>query len=288
MQIRIAALSAVTLMVLATAAQGEESLSPVPGSVVEASGFVNFDRAPAKARSLLKDLVMNQLPHEYVDDRKWGGTCRRWDGLKIRVDGLDIRTKRRWKEVNHGTWKKYAMELVDPDEQFEMEVDQFQSTGPGAFSFQLLVRARLNVLARWQQWNHGVRLWSASAQGTADVELALGFDVETKVDSSKFPPDVRIEPVANQAVLRLDQFKLNRISRADGPVVEELGDALEKVLRRKLAERNNRLVTKVNRQIEKNQDKLCFSMSDLIKPKWLGIQPPTPAGKSPDEPPQSS
>ncbi len=73
--------------------------------------------------------------------------------------------------------------------------------------------------------------------------------------------------------MRLSQLKLHRISKASGPVVRELGDALEKVARRELADRNEKLVLKMNQQIDKRKDELRLSLSDFVKNKWLGIQP---------------
>ena len=108
----------------------------------------------------------------------------------------------------------------------------------------------------------------------ADLQLTLGMQVSTRLDPTKFPPDVILEPTAESAVAQLVQFKLQRISRADGPVVRELGDGLEKILRKTLVEKNKKLVEKVNRQFEKKSDDLRLSVSDLVKHKWLGIEPP--------------
>ncbi len=236
-------------------------------------GPVDVTQAPAAAKSLLKSLVQELLPEEYVDERKWGGTRERWDGLKVRVEGLEIHTKRRWKEVNHGTWKKYRISLVDPDEYLQIQIAQTKRLGPGKFACDVHIASRLDLYGRVQEWNNGVRLVSISAAATADVTIDLSLEVTTSIDPTKFPPDVIVEPHIRDAKVRLSQLKLHRISKASGPIVRELGDALEKVARRELAERNEKLVLKMNQQIDKKKDELRFSLSDLVKHKWLGIQP---------------
>ena len=84
-------------------------------------------------------------------------------------------------------------------------------------------------------------LFSISADATADVEIATHFMVETKLDASTIPPGLIIKPRVETAELRLLDFELHRISKADGPIVEELGDGLKRAVRRELAEeRENR------------------------------------------------
>ena len=234
--------------------------------------------APEGSRTFLTNLVLENLPGDYEDDKHWGKTRKRWDGVKMRMDGLKLRTNRRWKEVNHGTWKRYHIELIDPNEHLLVKITDWQQRGIGTVGFQLNLAARVRVIGRRQEWNNGVRLYSVTAEAIADVRLNVGMQVSTKLDATKFPPDVILLPVAETADARLVQFKLQRISHADGPVVRELGDGLEKILRKILAEKNAKLVGKVNRQFEKKKDDLRLSVSDLVKHKWLGIEPPD-AGK---------
>lgn len=225
-------------------------------------------------------LVRNLLPEEYVDDRKWGGTRKRWDGLKVRREGLEIHTKRRWKEVNHGTWKKYRVSLVDPDEYLQLQIVDVQRLGAGKCRWDLHLESRLDLYGRIQEWNNGIRLASLSAEARADVKMDVVVEVTTSLDPTRFPPDVIIRPQVVAAKVRLADLKLRRISKAHGPIVHELGDALEKVARRQLAEKNEKLVAKVNRQIAKHEDDLRLSLSDMVKHKWLGIRPKDSAADS--------
>jgi hypothetical protein len=229
-------------------------------------------QAPAGTRSLLKSIIVEVLPAEFEETKKWGGTKRVWDGLHMRMDGLQLRTKRRWKEVNHGTWKKHKVTLVDPDQFLRAKVSNIQRESLGKLSFDLLLAARMDVYGRLQEWQRGVRLFSISADATADVEIDTHFTVETKLDGSKIPLGVIIKPRVETAEVRLLDFDLHRISKADGPVVDELGDSLKRNVRKELAKDGDKIVQKINRQLEKKEDDLHLSVQDLIKNKWLDLE----------------
>ena len=232
---------------------------------------IDLEKAPPATKTFLTNLVLEALPHEYEDTKRWGGKTKRWDGVHLKMKGLKLKTKRKWKEVNHGTWKKYRVNLVDPEEHLDVRVVNMHRVAPGKIGFDLLLGARLDLYGRLQEWNHGLRLISISTEASADVLVKVGLEVSTRLNAAKFPPDVIILPKANSADIDLQSFELNRISRADGPVVRELGDALEKVVRKKLVEKEQKLVAKINRQIEKNKDDLRLSLHDVVKHKWLGI-----------------
>ncbi len=251
------------------------------------SETMRLQDAPEGSRTVLTNLVMALLPSEFEDAKKWGNTRKRWNGVKVRMDGLQIRTHKRWKEVNHGTWKRYHIALVDPEKHLLVKITDWQQRGVGTVGFQLNLAARVRFVGRRQEWKNGVRLYSVSAEGIADLRLTLGMQVGTRMDATRIPPDVILQPVAESAEARLVQFKLHRISKADGPIVREFGDGLEKILRKKLAEKNAKLVEKINQQFEKHEDDLRLSISDLVKNRWLGIRLPetTAPGKVADPTP---
>ena len=83
------------------------------------------------------------------------------------------------------------------------------------------------------------------------------------------PPDIMFHPVVKDAKLDLVQFKLKRISHADGPIIRQLGDGLEDVLRLYIDEHNDEIARKINRQIQKEQDDFRFSLHDLMKHSWF-------------------
>lgn len=230
----------------------------------------DLQQTPAQFQPLLINSILDIVPNDYDHTKKWGGTKEIVSGLDVKIRNGKVRTKRRRKEVNHGTWKRYKVSLVDPQEFFQLKVVDLREESPGMAAFDLVVRAKLDVSGRLQEWQRGVRLFSISADAVADVALRLDCRLTTKLDSSHLPPDILMQPKVVDAEAKLVQFKLRRLSKADGPVVREFGDGLEKILRKKLADKNEKLAGKINRQIEKNEDELRISFRDMVSGGLFG------------------
>ena len=186
----------------------------------------------------------------------------------MRWEGNQLQTNRRWKTVNHGTWKKYEIRLIDPYQRFQVQVEDPRALDDGRVGFEAQVDAAVEVFGRLAQWERGVQLFSLSAEATAVVRLRVSCRVAMKLDPSRFPPDVRFEPEITSADLQLIQFRLHRISQASGPLVRELGSAVRDFVESKIADRRHQLVRRINRQIEKQQDDLRLSIHDLLATKW--------------------
>lgn len=272
---------------------------PVPDDAIELHlpaadpGTVALEEAPPTVTDALRQLVLHALPASFENSRQWGSQRQRWDGLRMSLDNGQLHTKRRWKSVNHGTWKKYRAELVDPDQFLALRLEQLRPAGPGAVAVSAVVGARLNLWARLQEWNRGVRLLSISAEGVADVELQIALTLHTSLDPSRFPPDVVFRPRVESAQVTLHQFRLERISHAHGPLVRELGDSLEKLVRERLETENERLAERINRQLDKKQGDIKVSLRDAARYPWLALKksaqdrPPDAGGQRGGAPPAS-
>ncbi len=65
--------------------------------------------------------------------------------------------------------------------------------------------------------------------------------------------------------MELLEFQVTRISHVKGSVAKVLGSSLREVLDRKLAEYDDKLVEKMNKQLDKQKDHFHVSAD-----KWLG------------------
>ena len=251
---------------------------PPPPAENASSGYAATDHtaglavgvAPLPAQTLLRDLAVAAIPTDFEEDKDWDRRKEVWDGLHVRMDGLKVRTKRKWKEAKHGTWKRYRVNLIDPEENLRVRITNLKEIRTGVAAFDLQMAAKLDLQARLQQWQRDVRLLSVTAEAVADVDLNLGMEMSTSLDTKHFPPDIRLHPVATAAELRLVQFKLRRLGHADGPIIRELGDGLEDVLRRQLEKKRPQLVQKVNRAMKKNDDKLVLSIQEVWQNHFSG------------------
>lgn len=223
---------------------------------------------PSKFDELITQIVLDNMPHQIVQDKDWGQTRQMWDGVRMRWEGNRLDTRRRWKTVNHGTWKRYEVRLVDPEQRFAVQVESPEAQPDGRVSFVAQVDAAIDVLGRVAQWERGVQLISLSAEATAVVRLRIHCQVAMKLELSRFPPDVRFEPEVTAAELTLVRFRLHRISQAQGPLVREIGSALQGFIESKIADRQDRMVQRINRRIERQKDDLRLSIHDLLASRW--------------------
>jgi hypothetical protein len=249
-----------------------------PARIVEATDSPPVEQAadsPAAApftpspefQAWLTDLVREHLPHEYEKKKNWGNTERRVSGLSVQLDDGRLKTHRKFSEVNDGRWTMYRVELADPEEQFEVEVSRMEELPDGRVAMDLAAVARLDVFGRQSVWTRGVQVFSLSAEADAKVRLTAHAEIATRLDPTVFPPDVHLAPTITTAKLEILDFKLRRISRADGPLVRSLSHTVREALEDKLAEDNEKLVAKLNKSLAKQQGKLKLSLTEMMSAK---------------------
>jgi hypothetical protein len=262
---------------LASSVRAQEPLAPA--RIVEAQEQV-IDSVTAKSeteelpftpssefQSWLTNLVREHIPHEYEKRKNWGNTERKMSGLSIQLDDGRLKTHRKFVEANDGKWTHYRVRLVDPDEQFEVRVSQMREIEGGRVAMEVSAVAKLDVFGRQSVWTRGIQLFSLSAEADARVRFTAHVEVATRIDPTVFPPDVYLAPSVTTAKLDIVDFKLRRISRADGPLVRALSHSVREMLEDKLAEDNEKLVAKLNKQLAKQEDKLKLSLSEMVRMK---------------------
>ena len=215
----------------------------------------------------LEKLIRRNLPENYSNDKKWGKQKEVWDGIKLRREGLKIETKRKKKLVNAGTWTKYSISLVKPDEQLFIQFNRLEALPDGRIAFGVTVDCMLDVFGRLSQWVRDVQIISLSANADAGCRLYLSGTVQFKMNLLKFPPDVSLKPQVDEAHVTLTHYRVRRISQIGGDFAKVLGNGLRRTVDEKLEETNAKLVGKINKQLEKHEDKLSFSAQDWLKSK---------------------
>lgn len=218
---------------------------------------------------LLTRLILEKLPKKYVKDKDWGGQEKRWDGIEWKREGARLTTSRKWKLVNHGTWKKYSAELVDPNS-LSVELKNFRKSATDKTAVDLFVSAHLKLEGRQSKWVKGVQLYSLSASGHAKLQTTVGLEFSVDLDTSNLPPDIVLNPVATAAHIEVEEFRIDRISKVGGEVTQQLSKQLRKELDQRIQEDEDRLVKKLNSQIDRNRDRLRISISQAVNSKWFG------------------
>lgn len=284
---------------------GQQSSTADPAPLSAAAAPADIAVSDGSLGALIAAIIRENLPDQYEARDHWGDTKEVWAGLDIRREGWEIKSKRRKKQVNHGTWKLYRVRVVEPDKYLHVEIRDVRARAGGRVEFNLLADANLDVFARLSQWELGVQLISLSVNAEARTQFHVRCNLGLKLDPTKLPPDVLLDPEVSQADLRLVDFRVLRISQIGGSVAHELGDQARSLLERELDKQNEKLPSKINRQIEKNRGKLRLSVQELLASRWggvaasqLGLDNPTAApearlflksrASSPPEPPVAS
>lgn len=252
-------------------------------------GQTNEDRAkstPTKELSsaesstlnqLVTKLVLDEIPHHYTDDRKWGLQQQVYAGFKFRRDQGRLETERVWKQVNHGEWQKFTVALRDPQREFSVTIPQVRKSADGGMLVDIEFVTPLTLSARMSQWQRGLQLYSFSANGWAQVALRLECELKLRVSraaaSAGTPAETRLilEPRVTAATIELREFRLDRVSKVGGEVSQQLGRWVEKELQQKIAQKSPELVTRINQQINRHRERLSIPMDEIVKGDWTQL-----------------
>jgi hypothetical protein len=232
---------------------------------------------------LITAIARDHLPHEYESKKNWGQTTAIWSGLSVWREGLRIKTRGQKREANHGTWERYRIRLVDPQQRFHVHVENLQERPGGRVAFDAWIEAQLDAQGQWVIWERGVQLLSTSADADAHVRLRVTCDLGLKLAPGKIPPDVLFDPVVRDASLELVDFRLRRLSDLHGPVVKELGRGLRRILEDQLDDQRPRMVQQINRQIDKNRNSLRLSLHDLLASRFGALASKQLSGPPPQD-----
>ena len=229
---------------------------------------VKLGGTPKRLQLLATSIAREHIPVEHDDTRKWGSTKKVLNGWHVRADGLRIYTKRKWKSVNHGTWKRYRITQIDPDENIVVRIQEIREIDDGRVAFRIELASRVNAYARLQKWKRGIRLASVSVDADADILLTADCVLGSRLDPTHLPPDIVLQPEITDADLTLRRFEVNRISKFGGDIAEELGRGLRKIIEKKIEEKRPKIIMKINAKIAKSEDELRFSMHDFFADKF--------------------
>ena len=209
----------------------------------------------ADATEFLRATILLLAPRTTVDEDGWGRKKRIQSGLNIRLDGLQLRTSRRWKEVNHGTWNRVEVLLEDPGQRFTLQVEIVPQKDSALSMHRIHAGGRVRLRARQQRWQNGIKLYSASAEGLADVAMTADVRLQEEVVSHDDTSRLRVLPHIESAAVRLTGFQIRRVGHAKGSLVRESSRTFESLARRLVARESDKLATRLNEKIRKKPER---------------------------------
>ncbi len=232
----------------------------------------------AEFQDWITNLVRQQLPADYEKRKNWGHTVRSFDGVSIKIEDGRLKTHRKYDLKNDGQWQHYRVTLKNPEEKFDIRIAKIRKLDDGKVGLEITAIASLSVFGRQSQWEHGIQLYSLSAEADARVKLWAQVEVATHLDVTRFPPDVSLDPCVTAARFDIPDFRIRRIGEFHGPLVRSLSHTTREALEEKLADDNAKLVAKLNKAIDKQEKKLRLSLADVMSSKFSGLieSKPTP------------
>jgi hypothetical protein len=258
------------LIVFALACLLAPTLAPTIGLAQDDSaGFT-----PSEGfQTWVTEIVRDQLPEKYEKSKNWGQQKRVFGGWDVEADGFKIETRRKWTDVNDGTWTRYRVTPINPQKYLAVRVEKIEPIEGNKVRLDLSAVTKVRVFGRLSQWERGLQLASLSAEADALVKASGTVEVALKLDPTKLPPDVTLVPTVTQANVKLVDFEFRRLGKFDGPLVHSLSDDAQEILEAELRERRPKLVESLNKNLAKKQDKLKFSLSELLKSEWGKFAP---------------
>jgi hypothetical protein len=219
--------------------------------------------APEIVSQIASRLIAEAIPREYERSKDWGRTKNITTGLRSSGNFFDFDIHRRKTAVNHGVWKKYRVELVEPEQNLVVRVENLRTIAPGQYALTLFITTKLHGWARAKVYDRGIHLIAVEAEG--DAKIALWLDAEfalERVSTETYVPGIALRPRVTAARLALEEFRITRISDIRGAFARELGQALRDVIEEELS--GPKLAAKLNAAIDKRRDRLEFTPQKLF------------------------
>jgi hypothetical protein len=207
----------------------------------------------------LAEIVRGAVPREYERDEDWGRQKRITTG--IRINKLEF--SRRKKEVNHGIWKRYRVELVNPSEELQVRVENLRSLDSGKAALTLVLDGKFKGWGQARVYNRGVHFITLTTEGVTSLTIRTDFELSVSATPADWFAGIRLSPVATDVRVNVRDFDLTRFGELEGKLAHELGHGLKRILENELE--GPKLVAKINRAIDKKRDRLKVTPDALVR-----------------------
>lgn len=206
---------------------------------------------PPVSVEVFRKLVLQNLPHPLVDKKI------EWDKQKMVATGLKVDPRKPLKiEVkkelkNDGLWKKVAADLIDPEKNLQLGIDNITNTPDGKTRFTVNVNAPVRVVYNQQLWQNGIKLFSGETRARAVAGMALLCETQSEVKWKGLFPDVSIKYKVLEAKAGYDKLVVEHTLGVGGDAAKLLGEAFLDTLKQVKPSVEKDLLEKANAAILK-------------------------------------
>ncbi len=228
-------------------------------------------------------IAREAVPDKYEDRSHWGKTKEVFGGLDIepRPGRIAPKISKHKIRVRHGFWRKYRIDLIKPEETFNVAIRNIKVKQPGQFDFNVRVTIRLRVSSRVESWVRGVKGFNMEVVSDATVVVVIlsSLAVTSDLPPGQLIPDIVLLPEVRGIKLYLTDLDTRKIGVIGRDLANELGDGSRKFIEKLLQKQEKKLLAKARKEIEKHRDQLR-----LASPRFFGDEKQT---ETPPEQPRS-
>lgn len=197
---------------------------------------------------ILRSILLESLKSEYVDDRHWGGTTRRFDGFRVQ----GTRISKREREIPHGIWRRFRVNLIQPEKNFHVEFAQLEPTADGVIPFSIRIRLRARCESTFVWWTYGVK--GVNGTTVSDVTLQLKMVLNTsprlKFDLQSPLPKLELRPQIASLAIELKDLDVRRFGVLQGDVVKVLGDGATDAVEALIQQQEGKIRKKLQQKLD--------------------------------------
>lgn len=248
--------------------------SPLQAQTAQTSGVLMTPDQTRQSVQWLADQLMQHVPSRIEGDDGWNDTKKVWAGVKVHREGWELKTNRRWRELRHGRWVRYAIEfpphtLPHPRESTDIKIHSVTAITSDDGLQSWLANVSATTPARFsirvERWNLGTKWYSIEINGKMNLAMHAALTMGMSADFSDVPPAIELDVAVTEASLIVSGFEVESISKLGGDAAEEVGDLAEHTIGKVWIRRENaRLVNRLNKAITDNQDSLRWSAGDWL------------------------
>ncbi len=163
-----------------------------------AANFPN-EAARAALAETLSQLLRDAIPLRYDKQKDWGATREITAGYRVEGKPFHLHVHRRKHAVNHGVWKHYKLQFVDPDQTLRLRLSDLQPLPGGRMAFTLTLDANLDVWSRAKVYQYGVHLIALEVEGDMKLHLEIHGEVGLQATVAGGAAAIAVQPLIHDA-----------------------------------------------------------------------------------------
>jgi hypothetical protein len=181
----------------------------------------------------LRGVLLHSLPDPlYEASPGWGHKERTAKGVKWTPGNvLPLRPEVMHGDKNQGTWRRVRVTALNPAETLVVDLREVGSPEPGRLLFTVFAALDARVDYHRENWEAGIKWYSASVRARCRVKLTLHCEATTRLEpSGLLLPDAIFRLRVLDSHLEYDNFVVEHIAGVGGEAAKVLGDAARKSL----------------------------------------------------------